>query len=61
MSRPPGHLRLAVWSRIAGDLRPQHLDAIGGRTIDFDDLPDSFQAYVDGKITGRIVVRIGDD
>ncbi len=57
----PRDLRLAVWSRIAGDLRPQHLDEIGGRTIGFDDLPDSFQAYLDGEITGRIVVRISDD
>ena len=57
----PRDLRLAVWSRIAGDLRPQHLDEIGGRTIGFDELPDSFQAYLDGEITGRIVVRISDD
>jgi acrylyl-CoA reductase (NADPH) len=57
----PRDLRLAVWQRIAGDLKPRHLDKIGGTTIDFDDLPDSFQAYVDGKITGRIVVRIADD
>jgi len=57
----PRDLRLVVWSRIAGDLRPQHLDVIGGQTIDFDDLPNSFQAFLDGKITGRIVVRISDD
>jgi NADPH2:quinone reductase len=57
----PRDLRLAVWRRIAGDLKPRHLDTIGGRTIDFDDLPASFQAYIDGEITGRIVVRIGDD
>jgi NADPH2:quinone reductase len=57
----PRDLRLAVWSRIAGDLGPQHLDVIGGKTIGFDELPGSFQAYLDGEITGRIVVRIGDD
>jgi len=57
----PRELRLAVWSRIASDLKPRHLDEIGGRTIAFDDLPDSFQAYLDGKITGRVVVRISDD
>jgi NADPH2:quinone reductase len=57
----PRELRLAVWLRIAGDLKPQHLDVIGGQTIDFDDLPNSFQAFVDGKITGRIVVKISDD
>ena len=56
----PRDLRLAVWSRIATDLRPRHLDEIGGRSIDFDELPGSFQAYLDGRITGRIVVSIGD-
>ena len=56
----PRNLRLAVWRRIAGDLKPRHLDVIGGKTIDFDELPGSFQAYLDGQITGRIVVRIGD-
>lgn len=54
----PRALRLAVWSRIAGDLKPQHLDRIGSRTIRFDDLPDAFQAYLDGTVTGRTVVEI---
>jgi len=54
----PRHLRLAVWSRIASDLMPQHLDRIGHRTIAFDDLPGAFQDYLDGKITGRTVVEI---
>lgn len=54
----PRELRLAVWSRIGGDLRPRHLDTIGHRTIDFDELPDYFQAHIDGAVTGRTVVRI---
>ena len=54
----PRALRLAVWSRIGGDLRPRHLDTIGGRTIGFDDLPAAFQAYLDGSVTGRTVVEI---
>jgi hypothetical protein len=49
---------LAVWSRIGGDLKPQHLDTIGHRTIAFDDLADAFQAYLDGSVTGRTVVAI---
>ena len=57
----PHHLRRAVWGRIGGDLKPQHLDVIGSRTISFDELPDAFQAYIDGTVTGRIVVRIADD
>jgi acrylyl-CoA reductase (NADPH) len=54
----PRELRLRVWSRIGGDLSPQHLDKIGHKTIGFDALPDQFQAYIDGAITGRIVVEI---
>ncbi|MDJ0910260.1 MAG: oxidoreductase [Woeseiaceae bacterium] len=56
----PRDLRLAVWNRIAGDLMPSHLDRIGHTTISFDELPDAFQAYLDGAVTGRVVVEIGD-
>ena len=54
----PRSLRLAVWSRIGSDLKPRHLDTIGSRTISFDELPDAFQAYLDGTVTGRVVVEI---
>ena len=50
--------RLAVWQRIATDLRPRHLARIVTRTIDFDELPAAFPAYIEGKVTGRTVVRI---
>ena len=56
----PPDLRRVVWSRIGGDLKPQHLDRIGQRTISFDELPDAFQAYIDGSVTGRTVVEIQD-
>ena len=54
----PRETRLAVWKRIAGDLRPRHLDRIGHTTIPFDELPGAFQAYIDGTVTGRVVVQI---
>ena len=54
----PRELRLAVWSRLAGDLRPSHLERIVTDTIDFDALPGQFQRYLDGEVTGRTVVRI---
>ena len=53
-------LRDRAWSRLATDLKPAHLDMIAGRTIDFDRLPEAFGAYIDGSVTGRTVVRIGD-
>lgn len=55
----PRDLRLDVWDRIGGDLRPRHLDTIAATTIAFDALPGAFQAFVDGKVTGRTVVTIG--
>ncbi len=55
----PRDLRLAVWRRIATDLRPKHLDRIAGNTIPFSALPEHFQDYIDGKVTGRTVVEIG--
>jgi acrylyl-CoA reductase (NADPH) len=51
-------MRLAVWKRIATDLKPRHLDRIVTRTITFDELPSAFPAYIDGAIVGRTVVKI---
>ena len=51
--------RLAVWQRIATDLRPRHLEQIVTRTIDFEELPAAFPAYLAAGVTGRTVVRIG--
>ena len=48
-----------VWKPIAGDLRPRHLDAIIGSTIDFADLPGAFSNFIDGKVTGRTSEKIG--
>lgn len=54
----PRELRLAVWNRLGSDLKPRHWDKIGRRTIGFDELPDAFQDYMDGKVSGRTVVTI---
>jgi NADPH2:quinone reductase len=50
--------RLAVWQRIATDLKPRQLARIVTRTIDFAELPQAFPDYIAGRITGRTVVRI---
>lgn len=54
----PRALRLAVWNRVGADLKPQHLDTIASNTINFDELAGAFQAFVDGSVTGRTVVKI---
>src|SRR6185437_10243247 len=58
-SSVPRGMRLAVWNRIATDLRPRHLDRIVTRTISFDELPGAFPAYIEGGVVGRTVVKIG--
>ncbi|MBL8268857.1 oxidoreductase [Steroidobacter sp.] len=54
----PRPLRLQVWQRLAGDLKPRHLDSIVTRTISFDQLPGAFDDYLKAGVTGRTVVRI---
>ncbi|NND60499.1 MAG: oxidoreductase [Gammaproteobacteria bacterium] len=55
-SATPREWRLAVWERIASDLQPQHLDRIGNRTVELAQLPEVFDEYMKGQVTGRTVV-----
>ncbi len=54
----PQRLGCPFGKNVGSDLQPQHLGTIGQRKIAFDELPDAFQAYIDGTVTGRIVVEI---
>lgn len=54
----PRKLRLKIWQRLASDLKPAKLKLIARRTIPFRELPGAFQDYLDGRVTGRTVVKI---
>ncbi len=54
----PTSLRNRAWQRLGDDLKPVHLDLIAPRTIDFDDLPGAFEAYLTGSVVGRTVVKV---
>lgn len=54
----PRNLRLNVWRRIGSDLKPQYLDTIAGRVVSFDELPQQFGGFIEGRVTGRTVVEI---
>ena len=56
----PRELRLDVWRRIASDLRPSALDRIADKTVAFVDLPQQFDDYIQGRVTGRTIVKIAD-
>ncbi len=53
----PRALRLQVWERLGGELRPAHLDRIVTREVTLGELPACFDAYIAGGITGRTLVR----
>jgi NADPH2:quinone reductase len=60
-SATPPPLRQEVWRRLGSDLRPAALERIAGRVVPFADLPAQFQPLIDGKVTGRTVIRIGPE
>jgi NADPH2:quinone reductase len=52
--------RLEVWRRLATDLKPRHLESGIARTVALAQLPGVFQGFLDGTVTGRIVVDLGN-
>lgn len=54
----PMERRQRAWQRLAGDLRPRHLESIVSETIDLKDLATAFDRILSGQLLGRIVVRI---
>jgi putative YhdH/YhfP family quinone oxidoreductase len=56
----PMGFRQTIWNKLAAAWRPDRVhDQV--RTIEFDDLPTHFDAYLKGLVRGRTVVRIGAD
>jgi len=56
----PMPLRQRTWNKLAMEWRPDRVhDQV--RTIDFDELPTHFDAYIKGLVRGRTVVRIAPD
>ncbi|MBA6291144.1 oxidoreductase [Colwellia sp. MB3u-70] len=54
----PISVRTQGWQRLSTDLKPTKLALISPTTIEFKDLANAFDAYVDGTVTGRTVVVI---
>jgi alcohol dehydrogenase len=56
----PMGLRQTLWNKLAVDWRPDRVhDQV--HTIDFDELPTHFDAYLKGMARGRTVVRVASD
>lgn len=49
--------RERAWARLAGDLKPRHLDLLT-RVLAFGDLPQAFADIIETRSRGRTVVRV---
>ncbi|PPJ42592.1 MULTISPECIES: oxidoreductase [unclassified Pseudoxanthomonas] len=52
-------VREAVWSHLASDWKPAHLDTICSRETTLDGLPEVFRTMLAGQSFGRTLVRMG--
>ena len=53
----PMNIRLSVWQQLAGEWKPQALDALHSR-VDLESLDPLVDQILAGKIAGRVVVEI---
>jgi acrylyl-CoA reductase (NADPH) len=51
--------RKETWKRLAGDLRPPHLDEAIAREISLDGLEEALTAILRGELSGRTIVKVG--
>jgi NADPH2:quinone reductase len=54
----PPVLRKKIWHRLATDLKPQFINKIVTQEISFEQLPEMFDAYLQGQSIGRTVIKI---
>ena len=54
----PRPLRLAVWDRLAGGLKPRHLDMIADNVVGLSGIATAFDAYIGGTVRGRTLVDL---
>lgn len=55
----PQAWREAIWQRLAGDWKPAMLDAMAAREVTLDQLPGVFDDFIQARVLGRTLVRIG--
>ncbi len=56
----PREERLEIWRRMGADLKPDNLEAIVTRTVALDAIIPVCAGYLEGKVTGRTLVNIGE-
>jgi len=57
--RTPIERRRAVWGRLAGDLRPAHLEQLVAGEVSLDEVAGALADILAAKVRGRLLVRSG--
>lgn len=54
----PQEERQKLWQRLATDLKPSDLTSFVDQELQLEELPAAFQKMIDGKMTGRFLVKV---
>lgn len=57
----PRSWREAIWQKLAGDWRPQHLEQIVAREVDLDGIAEAADDLIAGRLTGRSLVKVSEE
>ena len=54
----PNSFKQDVWNDIAVNMSPKKIEQIVTKEVTLEELPEEFQAFLDGSIVGRVLVKI---
>ena len=54
----PNTIKQEVWDDIANNMSPQKIDQIVSKEVTLKELPDQFQAFLEGSVVGRVLVKV---
>ena len=54
----PNTIKQEVWDDIANNMLPQKIDQIVSKEVTLEELPEQFQAFLDGSVVGRVLVKV---
>jgi NADPH2:quinone reductase len=54
----PNAIKQEVWDDIANNMSPQKIDQIVSKEVTLKELPDQFQAFLEGSVVGRVLVKV---
>ncbi|MCG8463523.1 MAG: YhdH/YhfP family quinone oxidoreductase [Xanthomonadales bacterium] len=56
----PYHIRSNLWTKLANEWKPRHLEQLMTREATMEELPEIFEHMLKGGSLGRTVVKMGD-